>query len=168
MNIKITFDPPTYNGWKLEHYPSNDSPFRARKGQDFVSAESLPELCDAIRKAESELLLFDDPIKAMWKCSSPVSWIPVEFYAMREGRVFFRDERGEAHSEFVRNFNESHTRDKFRLINAEYPALAKKVDDAVKANQKAYQKAEDLKRRFAQVTADLFESVKVKAGKEQA
>lgn len=133
-----------------------------------MSAESLPELCDAIRKAESELLLFETPIKAMWKYHSPVSWIPIEFYAMREGRVFFRDERGEAHSEFVRNFNESHTREKFRLINAEYPALAKKVDDAVRANQKAYQKAESLKRQFAQVTADLFESVKVKAGKEQA
>ena len=166
MNIKITFDPPIYNGWKLEHYPNNASPFNARKGQDYVSAESLPELCEAIRKAESELLLFEVPIKAMWKGNSPVSWIPVEFYAMREGRVFFRDERGEAHSEFFRNFNEAHTRDKFRLINAEYPALAKKVDDAVKVNLKAYQKAEDLKRRFAQVTADLFESVKVKAGKE--
>jgi hypothetical protein len=168
MNIKITFDPPTYNGWKLEHYPNNSTPFNARKGLDFVSAETLPELCDAIRKAEAELLLFDTPIQAMWKCNSPVSWIPVEFYAMREGRVFFRDERGEAHSEIVRNFNEAHTREKFRLINDEYPALAKKVDDAVKANLKAYQKAEELKRRFAQVTADLFESVKVKAGKEKA
>ena len=168
MNIQIKFDPPTYNGWKLAHYPSNDSPFRAQKGQDFVSAESLPELCDAIRKAESELLLFDTPIKAMWKYHSPVSWIPVEFYAMREGKVFFRDERGEAHSEHVRNFGESHTQDKFRLINDEYPALIKQVDAAVKANQKAYQKAEALKRRFARVTADLFESVKVKAGKESA
>jgi len=166
MNIKITFDPPTYNGWKLDHYPSNELPFRARKGQDFVSAESLPELCDAIRKAEAELLLFDTPIQAMWRGNSASTWILVEFYAMREGRVFFRDERGEAHSEFVRNFDEAHTRDKFRLINDEYAALAKKVDDAVKANQKAYEKAEGLKRRFAQVTADLFESVKVKAGKE--
>jgi hypothetical protein len=95
-------------------------------------------------------------------------WVPVEFYAMREGRVFFRDERGEARSEHIRNFGESHTRDNFRLINDEYPSLIKQVDAAVKANQKAYQKAEALKRRFAQVTADLFESVKVTAGKEQA
>jgi hypothetical protein len=168
MNIKITFDPSTYNGWKLNHYPSNDTPFRAQKGQDFVSAESLPELCDAIRKAESELLIFETPIKAMWKKNQPVMWVPVEFYAMREGRVFFRDERGEARSEHIRNFGESHTRDNFRLINDEYPSLIKQVDAAVKANQKAYQKAEALKRRFAQVTADLFESVKVKAGKEQA
>ena len=168
MNIKITFDPPTYDGWKLNHYPNNETPFRAQKGQDFVSAESLPELCNAIRKADSELLIFETPIKAMWKHHSPVMWVPVEFYAMREGRVFFRDERGEAHSEHIRNFGESHTQDKFRLINDEYPALIKKVDAAVKANQKAYQKAEALKRGFARVTADLFESVKVNAGKEHA
>lgn len=168
MNIKITFDPPIYNGWKLEHFHNAEKPYRASKNKDYVSAETLSELEGAICKAESELLLFDPPIQAMWQCSSPVSWIPVEFYAMRDGRVFFRDERGEAHSEFISNFTNSHVLDKFRLINAEYPALAKKVDEAVKANQKAYQKAESLKRRFAKVTADLFASSKVMSGKEEA
>lgn len=168
MNIKITFDPPVYNGWKFEHYPNHENPFRARKNQDAVSAESLPELMDAIRRAENELLLFDPPIQAMWKYHSPVSWVPVEFYAMRDGRVFFRDERGEAHSEFISNFQNSHTLEKFRLVNDEYPELAKKVEAAVAVNRKAYEKVESLKRRFAHVTADLFASAKVKSGDSTA
>ena len=166
MSIKITFDPPVYNGWKLEHYPNNEKPFCARKGHDFASAETLSELRSEIHRAESELLHFDPPIKAMWKNNSPVAWIPVEFHAMRDGKVFFRDERGEAHSEYLTNLSSSHVSDKFRLINDEYPALAKQVDAAVKANQKAYAKVVALKIRFAKVTPELFESAKVVAGKE--
>jgi len=168
MSIKITFDPPVYNGWKLEHYPNNEKPFCARKGHDFASAETLSALQSEIHRAESELLHFDPPIKAMWLGYSRDLWIPVEFHAMRDGKIFFRDERGEAHSEYVSNLESSHVSDKFRLINDEYPALAKQVDAAVKANQKAYQKVVALKIRFAKVTPELFESAKVVAGKEIA
>lgn len=168
MSIKITFDPPVYNGWKLEHYPNNEKPFCARKGHDFASAETLSALQGEITRAESELLHFTPPIKAMWKHHSPVAWIPVEFHAMRDGRIFFRDERGEAHSEYIRNLESSHVSDRFRLINDEYHDLAKQVDAAAKANQKAYDKVVTLKRRFAKVTPELFESAKVVAGKEIA
>ena len=168
MSIKITFDPPIYNGWKLEHYPNNEKPFCARKGHDFASAETLSALTGEIHQAESELLHFTPPIKAMWKHNSPVAWIPVEFHAMRDGKIFFRDERGEAHSEHIRNLESSHISDRFRLVNDEYHDLAKQVDAAAKANQKAYDKVVALKRRFAKVTPELFESAKVVAGKEIA
>jgi hypothetical protein len=166
MSIKITFDPPVYNGWKLEHYPNNEKPFCARKGHDFASAETLSALQGEITRAESELLHFTPPIKAMWKHHSPVAWIPVEFHAMRDGKIFFRDERGEAHSEYINNLSSSHVSDRFRLINDEYHDLAKQVDAAAKANQKAYDKVVALKRRFVKVTPELFESAKVVAGKE--
>ena len=166
MSIKITFDPPVYNGWKLEHYPNNEKPFCARKGHDFASAETLSALQGEIHRAESELLHFDPPIKAMWKHNSPVAWIPVEFHAMRDGKVFFRDERGEAHSGYLSDLETSHVSDKFRLINDEYHDLAKQVDAASKANQKAYDNVMALRRRFAKVTPELFESAKVVAGKE--
>jgi len=168
MSIKITFDPPVYNGWKLEHYHNTEKPFCARKGHDFASAETLSELQSEIHRAESELLHFTPPIKAMWNHNSPGAWIPVEFHAMRDGRIFFRDERGEALSEYISNFESSHVSDKFRLINDEYHDLAKQVDAAAKAYKKAYDKVAALRRRFAKVTPELFQSAKVVAGKEIA
>ena len=164
MSIKITFDPPVYNGWKLEHNAHIPTPFCARKGQDYTSAETLSALQGEIHRAESELLHFTPPIKAMWK--DTVTWKPVEFHAMRDGKVFFRDERGEARSEYLSNLENSHVSDRFRLVNDEYHDLAKQVDAAAKANQKAYDKVVALKRRFAKVTPELFESAKVVAGKE--
>jgi hypothetical protein len=166
-DIKIKFDPASYLGWELNHFHSRDKPYGARKETDFLSADSLSELLSKIDTAEAELLLFDPPIKAMWKNHSPVQWIPVEFYAMRSGRVFYRDERGQAMSEFVRNFESGHTSDKFRLINDEYAELAKRVEAAVRANQKAFEKASMLKRGFAKLSPEIFESASVKPGREE-
>jgi hypothetical protein len=169
MNIKITFDPPiTETGWTLSHHHGAEKPFTATKQSDYLSAETLPQLIDAIRQAESHLLIFDEPIRAMKKDDSPVAWIPIEFFAMRDGKVFYRNELGEARYEFISNFTQQHIQSKYRLVNDGYLELATKVEAAARANQRAYDKVVKLKAQFAKVTDALFMSAKAtKVGGEE-
>jgi hypothetical protein len=158
-DIEITFNPPAYKGWNLSFCETSETPFHARKESDFVSASTLGELKGKIREADEKTRFFQPRIKAAWQQHSGQPWEDVEFYAIRGEKLFFETTDGQKRGDYINNFRgNGYSCAKFRLKTSGYDELKAKLDAAVKANQRAYQKAEKIKKGFVLLNDAVFES----------
>ena len=153
--IKITFDPPQYNGWTLEYLRQHDgNSFKGRKGADTVYAVSIEELMGKIDEASCSTLYYDPPIRCAvqdkWTTNSP--WRLADIFAVRKGTFFYRyvgDE--EERMDFISNIEAGHR--KIRLFTEDYNEIAANINTLLGQNSKIVAKIEREKKRYQHVTA---------------